>query len=86
VEFGVKLRALRASRGLTLRQMADIAGVSLTFLSDVERGERPAFQFDRMRDLLDLVAATDEERRAFQPYYCPFCGCRSENVSVGTEP
>lgn len=38
VELGAKLRARRAAAGLTLQEVADEAGVSRSFLSQVERG------------------------------------------------
>lgn len=38
--FGERLRALRAERGLTLREMADELGVSSTYLSALEHGRR----------------------------------------------
>lgn len=38
--FGERLRALRAERGLTLREMADELGVSPTYLSALEHGRR----------------------------------------------
>ncbi len=38
--FGVKLRALRAERGITLKEMADAIGVSSAYLSALEHGRR----------------------------------------------
>src|SRR5262245_35937636 len=38
VELGPRLRGLRTSRGLTLRQLATRAGVTESFVSQVERG------------------------------------------------
>ena len=38
--FGEKLRALRAERNLTLKQMAEGLGVSSAYLSAVEHGHR----------------------------------------------
>jgi transcriptional regulator with XRE-family HTH domain len=37
---GDAIRVLRTSQGLTLRQLADLAGISWTYLSQVERGDR----------------------------------------------
>jgi transcriptional regulator with XRE-family HTH domain len=36
--FGESLRELRQKRGLTLRTLSDAAGMSLAYLSDLERG------------------------------------------------
>lgn len=38
--FGEKLRAMRKSRGLTLREMAKAVGVSGAYLSALEHGKR----------------------------------------------
>ena len=36
--FGVKLRQIRAERGITLKQMAESLGVSPAYLSSLEHG------------------------------------------------
>ncbi len=38
--FGVKLRQIRAERGMTLKQMAESLGVSPAYLSALEHGRR----------------------------------------------
>lgn len=38
--LGAKLRALRAERGVTLKQMAEALGVSSAYLSALEHGKR----------------------------------------------
>jgi len=38
--FGERLRELREKRELTLRSLADLAGMSYTYISDMERGLR----------------------------------------------
>src|SRR4051794_7202703 len=38
VDLGARIRALRLARGQTLRQLASSAGVTESFLSQVERG------------------------------------------------
>ncbi len=38
--FGAKLRALRAERGVSLKEMADALGVSAAYLSALEHGHR----------------------------------------------
>lgn len=39
-EFGNHLRALRKSKSLTTRQVADLSGVSQSFISNLENGNR----------------------------------------------
>jgi transcriptional regulator with XRE-family HTH domain len=38
--FGARLRELRREKNLTLSGLADSAGISLTYLSQIERGSR----------------------------------------------
>jgi len=38
--FGERLRELREKRELSLRSLADLAGMSYTYISDMERGLR----------------------------------------------
>jgi len=40
VMFGERLRELREKRELSLRSLADLAGMSYTYISDLERGLR----------------------------------------------
>lgn len=40
VMFGERLRELREKRELSLRALADLAGMSYTYISDMERGLR----------------------------------------------
>ena len=37
---GANIRAVRKSKGLSLRYMADAVGISPMYLSDIERGNR----------------------------------------------
>src|SRR5207247_2860421 len=41
MDFGSKLRQLRKERQVTLRKLADDAGVSFTYLSKIENGRVP---------------------------------------------
>jgi transcriptional regulator with XRE-family HTH domain len=38
--FGERLRSLREKQELSLRSLADVAGMSYTYISDMERGLR----------------------------------------------
>jgi len=40
-QFGVRIRALRTTQGLLLRQVASIMEMDTALLSKIERGERP---------------------------------------------
>ena len=63
--IGGCLRRIRLERGLTLREVADLAGVSLAYLSEIERGRKePSSEVLRalcralgltLADLLDQV-------------------------------
>ncbi len=45
--FGVRMRQMRAERGITMREMAEALGVSSAYLSALEHGRRgkPAWAF-----------------------------------------
>jgi transcriptional regulator with XRE-family HTH domain len=51
--FGERLRELRKKANLTLGDVADNLGVSVVYVSDVERGNRPPLR----PDLIDKIAA-----------------------------
>lgn len=68
-ELGRRVQALRRDRGLTLRELAAAAAVSVSMLSSVERGEKAAtiVVLARIADglgvpLADLVAAPADNR------------------------
>ena len=49
--FGARLRAARQQAGLTLREVAEPSGLSLTYLSDLERGVLANPTLDKLRAL-----------------------------------
>ena len=51
--LGVKLKALRSEQGLPLREVAGRAGVSVSYLSEIEKGRK----YPKPEKLLDLAAA-----------------------------
>jgi transcriptional regulator with XRE-family HTH domain len=55
-EFGNRLKAIRLDRELTQEQFAELVGISVDFLSLIERGiNAPSFEvLERMADRLDL--------------------------------
>lgn len=68
--FGDLLRKLRRKAGKTLGDVADLLGLSVVFVSDVERGNRKPFSNDRIvkiaaflnEDPTPLIEAADRER------------------------
>lgn len=58
-KFGLKVRSLRAARGLTQEQLAERAGISVDFLSLIERGKNaPSFEnLDELADALEVSVA-----------------------------
>lgn len=74
--YGERLRALRQARGLSQRQLGDMIGVSHVFLSDTERGGRPALSLARTTQILDALAANTAERGELLSFYCVACGAR----------
>ncbi|MEI7893891.1 MAG: helix-turn-helix transcriptional regulator [Myxococcales bacterium] len=52
--FGERLRELRKTANKTLGELAAILGVSIVYVSDVERGNRPPFR----AELIEKIAAS----------------------------
>jgi transcriptional regulator with XRE-family HTH domain len=55
-DFGHRLKAVRLDRKLTQEEFAELVGISVDFLSLIERGiNAPSFEvLERMADKLDL--------------------------------
>ena len=55
--FGQRLRAIRHEPGLTQEQFAELVGISVNFLSSIERGiNAPSFEvLEQMADRLGLA-------------------------------
>jgi transcriptional regulator with XRE-family HTH domain len=87
-KFGVLLREFREAKGVSLGALARHLGVSVPYLSDVERGHRPPLVQEKMisaalfldADLHLLVRAAGEMRGAFQ---LETAGVRPEAREVG---
>jgi transcriptional regulator with XRE-family HTH domain len=55
-DFGLRLKAVRLNRKLTQEEFAELVGISVDFLSLIERGiNAPSFEvLEQMADRLDL--------------------------------
>lgn len=54
-EFGQRLREKRLEKQITLRKMADMIGVSSTYLSQVEQGRYDPPTADRVADIAKIL-------------------------------
>ena len=59
--FGAKLRALRAARGITQRDMARGLGVSNAYLSALENGKRGVPTFDLLQRIIASLGVIWDE-------------------------
>ena len=69
-DFGNRLKAIRRGRALTQEQFAELVGISVDFLSLIERGiNAPSFEvLERMAGRLDLqVRELFDFRRTARP-------------------
>jgi transcriptional regulator with XRE-family HTH domain len=69
-DFGNRLKAIRLDRELTQEQFAELVGISVDFLSLIERGiNAPSFEvLERMAGRLDLqVRELFDFRRTARP-------------------
>lgn len=60
-EFGQRLRAARSARGMTLREVANEAGVSIAYLSDLERAVLANPTLDKLRAIADALRVSIDE-------------------------
>jgi len=58
--FGLRVRFLRIGGGLTQKQLAERAGISVDFLSLIERGKNSP-SFDNLDDLADALGVSVAE-------------------------
>jgi transcriptional regulator with XRE-family HTH domain len=56
-----RLRALRVSHGMTLRDVQDKTGVHFSYLSRLERGQAPVPRYSVVAKLADLYGVSTEE-------------------------
>jgi transcriptional regulator with XRE-family HTH domain len=54
--YGVVIRKLRLKKGMTLRELADGTGLSVGFLSRLERGERDELSLSSAVAVCDTLA------------------------------
>lgn len=59
--FGEFLQHKREDKGITLRRMAEMLGVSAPFLSDVEKGRRNSLEMDKLVLLKQILVMSDDE-------------------------
>ena len=64
-KFGNHVRLLRGERGLTQEQLAERAGISVDFLSLIERGKNSP-SFDNLEDLAQALEVTVAQLFSFE--------------------
>lgn len=60
-EFGKYLRRKRMERGLSLKYLAEVMGISSVYLCDVERGRRNSFDLERLEVIAKELKMGKEE-------------------------
>ena len=60
--FGEFIAKKRLERRITLRKMAEMLDCSATFLSDIEKDRRNPLDMERMENLSQILALSEEER------------------------
>lgn len=93
-DFGPMLRALRLSKGMTLRDLGIGSGVSISYISDIEQGRRLAPTPDRVEALAahlevdprELVLAslrsryTEDAYQVLKKYFTQGPSCPTQNT------
>lgn len=60
--FGEFISDKRIEKKITLRMMAEKLGISAPFLTDVEKGRRNPFDFEKLTLLADILELSAEEK------------------------
>lgn len=55
---GPVIRARRRQRGVTITELAEVSGVSRSYISKIERGERPRVSRDVLRRLAGALKSS----------------------------
>lgn len=59
--FGDFLNKKRVEKKITLRNMANMLGVSAPFLTDVEKDRRNPFDYDKLTKIANILQLSNEE-------------------------
>lgn len=62
LNFGEFIVAKRTAKGISLRKMADIVGLSAPFWSDVEKGRKNPPKLEKLELIAQHLMLTDEEK------------------------
>lgn len=62
LNFGEFIVAKRAAKGISLRKMADIVGLSAPFWSDVEKGRKNPPKLEKLELIAQHLMLTDDEK------------------------
>ena len=72
-DFGQLLRGYRGRSGLTQQELAERAGLSVTAISELERGVHPTPHSKTVQCLAAALQLGAEERAAFETAACRPC-------------
>ena len=62
-EFGIYLRYLRHKYHVTLRCLSDMTGISFSYISNIENGNRKPPMLDKISKIAIALGVTDEEKK-----------------------
>ena len=60
--FGEFVIAKRTEKGISLRKLAELMGLSAPYWSDVEKGRKNPPKIDKLEQLAQILTLTDEEK------------------------
>lgn len=84
--FASLLHRHRVARRLTQEALAELSGLSVRGISDLERGLHPAPRFHSVRLLANALGLSNEERAAFEAAARPIRPGHSKEVDTNTHP
>lgn len=62
MRFGTYLKTLRTEREITLKTMAEVLRISLSFMSDVEQNRRKPFDSDKLGKIATYMQLDDDAK------------------------
>lgn len=64
MRFGafIKAKRLQDEREITLKDVSNVLGISLSFLSDIEQGRRKPFDSEKIEKFCDYLALSDKDK------------------------
>lgn len=62
MKFGEYIKQLREDKGIGLRELANLLGITASYLTDIEKGRRYAPHKERLDEMIKILNIQDTEK------------------------